>query len=172
MKALDCVITVEAFCGAELFSRMGGTERDQQIYAELASYTLTHGDPGFIHQLVVDADTAQHAGPETKPVAVAFALAGLYLHLEHGFSGKQIQRAHMRLARRKQRWPRFALPSDRGEVTVAGVVAVPPGKERDAAIERWCASVWRSWESTHERVAEWLKLELDVERPEEPNRRP
>ena len=60
---------------------------DRAAYDELASYTLIHGDPAFIHQHVVDAFGAQHATDHSKPIGVAFALIGLYLHVERGRSG-------------------------------------------------------------------------------------
>ncbi len=55
---------------------------DQEAYNELSYYTLSHPDPAFIHQNIVDAYTAQHAGQDTKPIAITFALIGLYLSVE------------------------------------------------------------------------------------------
>jgi hypothetical protein len=114
-------------------------------YDELASYTLTHGGAEFIHQHVVDAFGAQSATPATKPIGLTFALIGLYLHVERGFSGRQVQRAHMMLARRTRDWPAFPLPEDRGSMTALDVMAVPAGAERDRAIDAWCASVWGAY---------------------------
>src|SRR5262249_18691090 len=105
----------------------------EEAYNELCYYTLAHRDPSFIHQDVVDAFAAQNAGEQTKPIKLTFALVGLYLHVEKQFSGRQVQRAHMDLARQKQLWPRFALPSDRGSQTVADVLAIPAGPARDKA---------------------------------------
>src|SRR4051812_19228702 len=102
---------------------------------ELLCYTLAHRDPAFIHQHAVDAITAQRADEHTKPVALNFALIGLYLHLEKGFTGKQVQQMHMRLATRKRAWPKFPLPSERGALTPADVLKKPPGPDRDAAID-------------------------------------
>src|SRR5262249_50414598 len=65
---------------------------DQEAYYELAGYTLVHPDPAFIHQYIVDAYAAQHADAHCKPISISFALAGLYLHLERGYSGKAVQR--------------------------------------------------------------------------------
>lgn len=117
----------------------------QAAYDELATYTLLHGSPAFLHQHVVDAFAVQHAGPESKPIGVAFGLIGLYLHLERGLTGRQVQEVHGRLARRRRDWPHFEPPADRGEVTAVDVLAAAPGRERDAAIEHWCAAVWRAW---------------------------
>jgi Family of unknown function (DUF5946) len=126
-------------------------------FDELQVYTLTHGDPAFIHQYVVDAWTAQHADEHTKPIALTFALVGLYLHLEKGASGRQVQRIHMALARRKWPWPSFALPGTRGSVTARQVMAASAGPERDRAIEDWCASVWNAFRCDRAPVIESLQ---------------
>lgn len=130
---------------------------ERAAYDELQCYTLGRGDEAFVHQHVVDAWTAQHADAETKPIALAFALIGLYLHLERGFSGRQVQRAHMALARRKRAWPSFVLPKERGSVTAIQVIAATPGPERDRAIDAWCASVWETFRESRQAVAELLE---------------
>ena len=129
----------------------------EDAYNELCYYTLAHADPSFIHQHVVDAFAAQHADELTKPIKLTFALVGLYLHVERKFSGKQVQRVHMALAQRKQPWPSFALPYDRGALTAADVLAVPAGAERDKAIHAWCASVWQAFRDCREAVVTLLR---------------
>ncbi len=69
-------------------------------YDELYMYAM--GRPGFILQHVVDAFTVQAASTDSKPIAVVFGLAGLYLYVERRYSGRQVQKAHMLLARRKR----------------------------------------------------------------------
>lgn len=136
----------------------GASAQCLAIKDELSFHTLGHGDPCFIHQLLVDAYAAQHASPASKPIATAFALIGLFLFAERGFSGREVQRAHMALARRQRAWPRFEPPRSRGTLTVADVVAVPPGGGRDAMLKRWAKSVWLAWEKDHARVAELAAL--------------
>jgi hypothetical protein len=68
---------------------------DQEAYDKLSRYTLAHRSPAFIHQHIVDAFTAQHADMETKPIAIVFALVGLYLYVEKNLTGKKIHFAHM-----------------------------------------------------------------------------
>jgi len=123
-------------------------------YDDLRCYTIAHGAASFIHQHVVDAFAAQTANAHTKPIALTFALVGLYLHVEKQFSGKQVQRAHMRLARQKQPWPVIALPRDRGVMTVTDVVATRAGPERDQRIDAWCASVWEAFREGHRTIAD------------------
>src|SRR4051794_21318189 len=113
---------------------------EELAHDELSAYTLSHGGAEFIHQHVVDAWQAQHATAASKPVTVFFSLAGLYLHLERGFSGREVQRAHMQLARQSKQWPTLQLPAGRGSVTVVDVMSAPPGDERDRMIRMWCTS--------------------------------
>jgi hypothetical protein len=136
---------------------------DQDLFHELSFYTLAHSDPAFIHQNAVDAYTAQHADETTKPIAVVFALIGLYLHLERSFTGKQVQRAHMKMARQRKQWPRLSLPVKPAAITVADVLQAAPGPARDAMVRTWCASVWEVWQDSREKIAWLAKTELDVD---------
>ena len=133
-----------------------GSER--HAYHELCAYTLAHAlhDRSFIHQHVVDAFAAQQANANSKPMGVAFALIGLYLRVEKHFSGKQVQHAHMALSRRKEPWPVFDLPRDRGSVSVVDVVAASAGTERDRMIDVWCASVWTAYADNRNAVVALL----------------
>lgn len=137
--------------------------QDDELYNQLAFYTLAHPDPAFIHQLLVDAYGAQHADETTKPIAVLFSLIGLYLHLEKGYTGKQVQRAHMRLAKWPNTWPRLPLPHDRGDIHIDHVLAAEPGSARDAMIERWCASVWESFHESRVLVVEIAQKYLGID---------
>jgi len=112
-------------------------------YDELYAYTM--GRTGFILQHVVDAHKAQTATPATPAIGVVFSLVGLYLHVEHGFSGTQVQQAHMRMGAKKRTWPIIELPLDRGALAAAEVLVVPAGPARDAAIDEWCRVVWRAF---------------------------
>lgn len=137
-------------------------ELDLERYNELAFYTLSHPDPAFLHQHLVDAYTAQHADETTKPIAIVFALIGLYLSTEKSFTGKQVQRVHMQLAKRRKVWPRLEPPSELEAITAAEVLAVPPGDDRDEMIRRWCASVWEAWGVHQGLIRRLVRDELDI----------
>jgi hypothetical protein len=62
-----------------------------------------------MHQHVVDAYAAQHASGTTRNITVAFDLIGLYLALEKGYTGKEVQNAHMQIAKIRKDWPRLKL---------------------------------------------------------------
>jgi hypothetical protein len=131
-------------------------------YSELAYYTLAHPDPAFIHQHIVDAYTAQHADETTRPIAVVFALIGLYLHLEKNYSGRQVQRAHMQLAKWPNTWPKLPIPTERSEISIEDVLAAGAGPARDAMIDRWCKAVWKSWQESHPAIISIAQKHLDI----------
>ena len=133
------------------------SEQEQEAYDELAAYTLMRGDATFIHQHVVDAVAVQYSDEQTKPIKLTFGLVGLYLHLEKQFSGRQVQRAHMQMARKKHVWPEFDIPAHRGSMTPSDVLAAPAGPQRDKAIDAWCMSVWTPWQVNRGTLAELLK---------------
>ena len=131
--------------------------REKDAYNDLCSYALTRNDATFIHQHVVDAYTAQQADCKSNPIAIAFALVGLYLLVERNWSGRQIQIAHMQLSRRRRSWPAFDLPCDRGSITAVKVMKTHEGAERDSAIRAWCASIWEAYADCREEVASLLR---------------
>jgi hypothetical protein len=135
---------------------------DQEIYDELSFYTLGLGDEAFLHQNIVDAYAAQHVDEQTKPIRTVFALIGLYLNLEKGFTGRQVQQMHMRLAKLRRHWPKLPPPEATAQITVADVLATPPGGQRDKAIRNWCAAVWEIWQPRRNAIVELVRTELDI----------
>lgn len=76
-------------------------------YDELYVYTM--GRRNFILQHVVDAHMAQTATATNPPsIGAIFSLAGLYLHVEQGFTGTQVQNAHRVMGKVKRTWPDIA----------------------------------------------------------------
>jgi hypothetical protein len=126
---------------------------EREAYEELSFYTLSHGDPTFIHQHIVDTFAAQHARPDSKPISVAFALIGLYLYIEKGFTGREVQKAHMRLAKKRRMSPTFPIPESQVDMTVHDVLQASAGLDRDAAIHRWAAAVWLAWSDSHTAIS-------------------
>ncbi|HEY2495648.1 MAG TPA: DUF5946 family protein [Candidatus Angelobacter sp.] len=135
---------------------------DLDLYYELSYYTLAHSSPSFIHQHIVDAFTAQQADAGTKPIAIVFALIGLYLHVERNFTGRQVQKAHMQMAKKRKLWPGLPLPKERGNITVGDVLAAAQGQSRDELIHQWCVSVWNSWAQSREQIVALARSELDI----------
>ena len=124
-------------------------------YDEVYVYAMSR--PGFILQHVVDAFAAQTANKDSRPISVVFGLVGLYLHVEKQFSGREVQKVHMKLGRRKKNWPGVYLPEDRGSMTVADVLAASAGPDRDRAIDEWCRAVWTAFGSNRETIVVLLR---------------
>ena len=124
-------------------------------YDEVYVYAMSR--PGFILQHVVDAFAVQTANKDSRPISVVFGLVGLYLHVEKQFSGREVQKVHMKLGRRKKNWPGVYLPEDRGSMTVADVLAASAGPDRDRAIDEWCRAVWTAFGSNRETIVVLLR---------------
>ena len=131
---------------ADLFNASGEC---LEMYYELTYWTLALQDSRFIHQHAIDAYEAQHAGGMTRPITAVFGLIGLYLALEKGYTGRQVQLAHMKIASRRKEWPRLQPPARREELTVMDVLRDETDTEREKMLMKWAESVWMSWEPLH-----------------------
>lgn len=142
--------------------KSGLNPADQELYNELSLYTLELRDPEFIHQHIVDAFAVQYADGATKPIAIVFGLVGLYLYLEKNFTGRQVQRAHMQLARYRKTWIAPPIPEQQASIGVANILAAPPGPQRHAMIRGWCEAVWRDWQSARPQIVALAQKDLGV----------
>lgn len=156
-------LTICPGCGLQLPSRRlepdskaNASGECRELMNEMSYYTLAHGDPRFVHQHLVDAYGAQHVRLDRSTIGAAFTLAGLYLAVERGFTGRQVQKTHMLMAKQSKQWPRFIPPNDPGHLTVADVLAVPPGPRRDDVLLDWCKSVWAAWSEQQQRVRDMV----------------
>ena len=158
--------TVCPGCGVKLPDRnLGPAERYNaageclEAYYDLTCWTLVQQDAGFVHQHAVDAYAAQHVGERMRPITAVFALIGLYLAVERGYTGRQVQLVHMKIGRRRD-WPRLEPPKDRGELTVMDILLAATDAEKEEALMRWTAAVWEAWEDRHRWVRETTKRVL------------
>ena len=103
--------------------RLNASGECLQVFSDLQCYTVAKQDPAFIHQHAVDAYEAQHAGGATRNITVAFGLIGLYLALEKGYTGRQVQLAHMSIAKTRKNWPRLEPPDQPAFLTVMDVLS-------------------------------------------------
>lgn len=133
------------------------------LYDELSAFTLSLADTEFTHQLIVDAYCAQHVGPNVKPISIAFSLIGLYLVFERGYTGRQVQLAHIALAKKSKDWPRFTSPPMTGTMTVSDVLNGIHGDNYRNRIHDWAASVWKAWKNCHADVADLAKKYLSFQ---------
>ena len=132
---------------------------DSNLFEELSFYTLSHSESDyFIHQLIVDAYTAQTANKNTKKISLVFSLVGLYLLIEKNYTGKEIQQAHTFLSNYKEFLPEIKLPNNRGIITVSEVMESE--LKRDEMIKKWCSSVWKEYELSKEDIIQYCEMYL------------
>ena len=130
---------------------------ESKEFNELSFYSMSHPNREyFIHQHVVDAYQAQISNSETKPIAVIFALLGLYLYLEKGFTGREVQLMHMKIAKNKPVvWPKVVFPGRRGEITIQDVLKLESSEDKDTMIRNWCESVWNAYAESQQTVRDF-----------------
>ena len=109
----------------------------------------------------MDTYAAHHAGASAKPIGITFALAGLYLTHEHGYTGRQVQIAHMQLAKAAKSWPQFKQPEEKASVTVLDVLNTPED-QRNEMLRDWGRAVWRIWTAEHAKIAALVHEHLTV----------
>jgi glutathione S-transferase len=134
------------------------------LYTQVLSYEMVHlTSLGRYHQLTVDAYGAQHADVPSRPISTAFGLIGLYLALEHGWSGTAVRAAHQFLAQRFSRWPSFRGRAEGPVLTVADVAGATTPDEHASHVQAWARSVWNSWAPEHPHVRSWAEAVLSPE---------
>jgi len=133
-----------------------------EMYFKLTVFTLSLRDTDFIHQVVVDAYTAQHSGPKMKPITTTFALIGLYLAFERGYTGREVQLAHMALGKKHREWPRFNAPPEKASLTVWDVHQGSKEENYVENIRTWGKSVWDMWQAEHARIGRLVGMYLKV----------
>ncbi len=132
-----------------------------RLYDQLADYTLSLRDEYFIHQLIVDTFAAQTFDKNTIPVKITFALVGLYLVNEKGFTGKQVQNVHIALSRKSKKWLTFPKPKEETTINIEDVLRVPDSQKQEM-IKKWSQSVWEIWKGEKEIIAALLKQYMDI----------
>ena len=125
--------------------RLNASGECLQAFSDLQCYTVAKQDPAFIHQHAVDSYEAQHAGGPTRNITVAFGLIGLYLALEKGYTGRQVQLVHMSIAKTRKVFPRLEPPYKPAFLTVMDVLSAGTDAEKDVMIREWMNAVWESW---------------------------
>jgi hypothetical protein len=149
---------------ADLHGRANASETCWQLYGEVASNEALHlGVLGRLHQLTVDAYAAQHAGGSAARIGVAFALIGLSLSLDEGWSGDQVRDAHQYLGATFKDWPGFAPAAERTWMTVYDVALASSPEEHARLVQRWASEVWAAWAPIHSDVLALIEARLPAD---------
>jgi Family of unknown function (DUF5946) len=142
--------------------RSNASSACRQLYLSVLGHELSRiPQLGGHHQLTVDAYGAQHVGEQVPAIGSAFALVGLHLALDEGWSGNAVRAAHQHLAAHHTVWPRFEAPAVPGTLTIAHVAGSRTPHEHARRVRAWAASVWQAWSADHDRVREWANQTLN-----------
>ncbi len=121
------------------------------LYGRLSARTLALPRETFIHQTAIDCYEAQHPGLPGKPIAAVFGLVGLYLVVEKGYTGLEVQHVHMMLGNEKRPLPSLSIPDTRSAITVASI-----GEVTDAnlpvALTNWAHAIWDAWAGEQDKI--------------------
>lgn len=124
----------------------------------------SYRDPGArrLHQLIVDAYVAQHAGGRSRREVqqVALCLMTLCLFCEDGCDPADGPALHQQMVRRRPPFRWLQPPSGHGPLTAADALAAQGPAEQERVLRRWAEQVWRSWAAHHATVREWTRLTL------------
>lgn len=120
------------------------------VHGELLGFQVQHPVMLRYHQLTADTYTAQHAGGPTPLLRVGYALTGLWLSIEHGFSGEDVRSIHRRMGRPTAAWPIFDPPRPPQRWLTGIDVADAGVRQRSErghakAVAAWAESVWETW---------------------------
>jgi len=147
-ECTGCGLVLPVEAGAPTIP-MNASAECAAVYAEVSGFEFQHPVMLRYHQLSVDAYGAQHAGRPTTPIRLGYALAGLWLALEHGFSGDEVRVIHHSMGHAEEWWPAFEPPAGRARITVHDVaeqgVRIGSSTGHATATRAWAEDVWGTW---------------------------
>ncbi len=127
------------------------------MYGELLA--RSYGDPAYrgVHQMVVDAYAAQHAGGTTRREVqtVALCLMTLCLFLEEDVDPKAGPLLHKQMALNRPHFHWLEPPPQEHISTVADVLDAKDAAEHWGAVRLWAGEVWRAWTPHHATIRLW-----------------
>lgn len=148
--------------GQSLDKRFNASAACLQLYWDLSAFTLSLRDKEFPHQIAVDSYAAQHYSPNMKSITITFALIGLHLAFERGYTGREVQLAHIVLGQLHKQWPRFENQTKNAAITVLDVLQNITKDNYKEPLTKWGKSVWASWEPEHEKVRKIVDSYLKI----------
>lgn len=127
------------------------------LYGQALARSYT--DPGYraVHQMIVDAYAAQHAGGTSRRQVqtVALCLMTLCLFIEHGTEPVQGPALHKQMVARRPDFTWLAPPDQHGLMTVADVLTAHDAEEHGRLVREWGHQVWQAWALHHATIRAW-----------------
>ena len=127
------------------------------VYGQVLARSYT--DPGCraVHQMVVDAYAAQHAGGTSRREvqSVGLCLMTLCLFVEDGVDPAQGPALHKQMVTHRPDFTWLAPPHQRGLMTVADVLSAHDADEHCRLVREWGRQVWQAWARHHATIRAW-----------------
>jgi hypothetical protein len=127
------------------------------IFEEVLAVSSSDAVYGPVHQLVIDAYAAQHAGGRHPDRSVVVHLAGLYAAIELQMLFMDVPPLLQRLATGVKSWPHLVPPRFPSPLTILEVALAEGPADHRTRAETWAGSVWASWVDHHEEIARLVK---------------
>ncbi|TAH48627.1 MAG: hypothetical protein EYC68_20175 [Chloroflexota bacterium] len=153
-------------CGLELpradtllptHAYIGATAGCWALYNELHAKQYT-GFGALTPIRVIDAYAVQHHGKTERRAiqSVNAHLVALYLQLEKGYKGEQVNVALQRVLKFADEFVWLEPPTPNGTLTIADVLRAETSEEQANAIENYARDIWRAWKVHRAAVVKWV----------------
>jgi hypothetical protein len=108
---------------------------------------------------VIDAYCVQHHGAQERRAiqSVNVHLVALYLQLEKGYVGNQVNVAIQRILCFADQFKWLDPPTPNGTLTVADILKADTPQAEADAIEAYARDIWQAWRAHRETAMKWAK---------------
>ena len=127
------------------------------LYGKVLARSYTDPDYHAVHQMVVDAYAAQHAGglSRREVQSVALCLMTLCLFVEDGVDPAQGPALHKRMVAHRPDFAWLAPPNQPDSMTGANVLSADDKDDYCLLVRKWGCQVWQAWAPHHATIKAW-----------------
>ena len=153
-----CGLTVPESAGpAQAPAEQASSAACCALYGELLSRSYTDVRYRAVHQLVVDAYAAQHAGGtgRREVQAVALCLMTLCLFVEDGVDPGKGPALHKRMVAHRPNFTWLTPPLQQDVMTVADVLTAESPEQHYRLVHEWGSQVWQAWTPHQATIRSW-----------------
>lgn len=160
-------------CGVEVMNISGPTHEYigsnagcWQIFCEVLAREYTqYNELWKTHRFTVDAYAVQHPGDNSRRAvqSVYVHLARLYLQLERGINGKQVNYFMKKMINYKTEYKWLSPPDFSGTLNINDVAKAKNLEEHKTLVYKWAESVWSAWEPHHIDIAAFAEKVISAE---------
>jgi hypothetical protein len=151
-------------CGLTAPERPGAAPEERSVsaacwamYGQVLARSYTDPRYRVVHQMVVDAYTAQHAGGTSRRRVqeVALCLMTLCRVIENGVDPAQGPALHKRMVAHRPDFTWLEPPREQAPMTVADILTAHDAEVYCQRVREWGHQVWQVWASHHATIRAW-----------------